>query len=229
MHVTKFLESLLYTLGFLFHGWHGPKRTSGIYIPETNTMCNLPDVPEERRSFTVNGHTVCGGMVNEEVQNNCKAFNTTTGQWETSATFRPARYHHCSWLSSQGLYLMGGIETESSTTLIHNTGDYEEGFQLRNPFREACAISDPDTDTVIITGGWYGVYLSFVTRYNVDGFDEKLPTINVARNGHGCSSYLDSEGHKVKENMKISIIDTYSVFRCCLYMVATHLEPLQKT
>jgi len=183
--------------GFLFSGWQ-PTRTSRIYIPETNTMCELPQVPEERRSYSAIGQTVCGGIINDQVQNTCKALNTTTGQWETSATFQPPRWRHCSWLSSKGLYLMGGIGTERTTTLIHNSTNFEEGFQLKNPFREACAFSDPDTDTVITTGGWWqGDYLAFVTRYNVDGFVEELPQINIARNEHGCSSYLDSEGNKV--------------------------------
>lgn len=98
---------------------------------------------------------------------------------------------------------MGGTNTETSTTLIKSPTEIEGGFPLQNPFREACAISDADTDSVIITGGWYGDYLSFVTRYNIDGFVEELPPLNIARNGHGCSNYLNNQGNKVSKQKSV--------------------------
>ena len=54
-------------------------------------------------------------------------------------------------------------------------------------FRRACSISDYTTDTVIITGGWYA--MSTVTRYDISGFLEDLPSLNEGRDNHGCAAF----------------------------------------
>ena len=57
----------------------------------------------------------------------------------------------------------------------------------------ACNISL--TDSVVITGLDYP--LNIVSRYNKDGWLEDLPSLNVGRNGHGCSQY-SSGGEQVR-------------------------------
>ena len=52
----------------------------------------------------------------------------------------------------------------------------------------ACAIPDPDTDTVVITGG-YGT-LNTVAVYSVQGWQEDLPSLNIGREQHACTSYM---------------------------------------
>ena len=53
----------------------------------------------------------------------------------------------------------------------------------------ACAIPDPDTDTVVVTGGhWTGGHY-LVSVYNVTGWQEDLPNLNTERYGHACTSY----------------------------------------
>ena len=66
-------------------------------------------------------------------------------------------------------------------------------------FRSSCGIEMEDT--VIITGG--ALYLAFgvsdkATIYNDNGFVEDLPSLNIARYGHGCGHYItDTNGTKV--------------------------------
>ena len=73
---------------------------------------------------------------------------------------------HVSWKNSQGVLLMGGSKNISagsesnpedvlslSTTLLQPGGSYIEGFSLDKPVYGSCAIEDPKTDSVIITGG----------------------------------------------------------------------------
>ena len=57
-----------------------------------------------------------------------------------------------------------------------------------------CAIPDPDTDTVVITGGLDT--LTTVSVYNVQGWQEDLPSLNIGREGHACTSYI-SGGKRV--------------------------------
>ena len=58
----------------------------------------------------------------------------------------------------------------------------------------ACAIADPDTQTVTITGGrqanssFYGVPV-----YGLEGWQEDLENLNVNRIDHACTSFV-SEG-----------------------------------
>ena len=65
-------------------------------------------------------------------------------------------------------------------------------------YRDACSISLPDS--VIITGGYDT--RNIVSRYSRDGWVEDLPSLRVARYGHGCSQYL-SGGEQVRLTMTI--------------------------
>ena len=55
-----------------------------------------------------------------------------------------------------------------------------------------------DGETGVLTGGSDGSAneIDKVTRYNRDGMVEILPSLNIARRAHACSS-LDIDGKKV--------------------------------
>ena len=61
-------------------------------------------------------------------------------------------------------------------------------------YRQACAI--PDTDTVIITGGYNTE--TTVSRYSVQGWQEDLPALTKGRLNHACTSYM-SGGRRVRK------------------------------
>ena len=68
-------------------------------------------------------------------------------------------------------------------------------------FRSSCAIPDPDTNTVIITGGGGFPYnrdenYTLVSRYNKDGWLADLPPLNIGRYQHSCTSYV-ARGERV--------------------------------
>ena len=69
-------------------------------------------------------------------------------------------------------------------------------------FSEACSITDYESDTVILTGGERDdTRASNVTeRYGHSGLIETLPSLNVGRQGHGCSSYF-KDGKQVILNV----------------------------
>ena len=66
-------------------------------------------------------------------------------------------------------------------------------------FRSSCAIPDPDTNTVIITGG--GGFPSYnrdqnytlVSRYDKNGWLADLPPLKIGRYQHSCTSYVVGE------------------------------------
>ena len=59
---------------------------------------------------------------------------------------------------------------------------------LNKYFRSACAIPDPDSSSVIITGG-VGQYGN-VYRYTMAGWAGALPSLNTGRYWHACGSYV---------------------------------------
>ena len=58
-------------------------------------------------------------------------------------------------------------------------------------FSNACAIEDPDTETVVITGGYYTSGTP-VSVYGHQGWVEDLPHLNTGRLYHACTSYKTS-------------------------------------
>ena len=62
-------------------------------------------------------------------------------------------------------------------------------------YRDSCAIDDPDTQTVIITGGYKT--RTTVSVYGLQGWVEDLQPLNTERYFHACSSYK-SGGNRVR-------------------------------
>ena len=62
--------------------------------------------------------------------------------------------------------------------------------------RSACAIADHENDEVIITGGRNSEIDRRVSVYNEAGWQRDLPSLNQAREKHGCGSYVN-RGKKV--------------------------------
>ena len=54
-------------------------------------------------------------------------------------------------------------------------------------------LEDKSTDSIIVTGGMGNE----VTRYDLLGYLEDLPSMLRIRNNHGCGSYVNSDGTQV--------------------------------
>ena len=58
-------------------------------------------------------------------------------------------------------------------------------------------MQEPDTDTVVVTGGEYS--LTSVSRYGEEGWIEDFSSgLNTGRWAHGCSSFLSRDNERVK-------------------------------
>ena len=54
-------------------------------------------------------------------------------------------------------------------------------------YSSACSIEDPDTETVVITGGYDT--MTTVSVYGLQGWEDDLPSLNTGRRYHACTSY----------------------------------------
>ena len=66
--------------------------------------------------------------------------------------------------------------------------------QIQFHDRWACAIPDPDSSSVVITGGL--LFPEVVSRYGRKGWIEDLQNLTEPRSHHGCGSYT-SNGQRV--------------------------------
>ena len=113
-----------------------------------------------------------------------------------------------------------------TTSLLKPNGTVESGFSLRwklrfaaNVFasniktsifsRGACAIPDPDTDTVIVTGGRFSYVI--VSIYNEEGWVRNLKGLNKKRRFHGCTSFVTG-GEKVNTVPLMRCFELFQLF-----------------
>ena len=58
-------------------------------------------------------------------------------------------------------------------------------------YSDSCAIEDPDTNTLINTGGVFDN--TRVAVFGEEGWRRDLEPLNIGRNDHACSSYTSGE------------------------------------
>ena len=90
-----------------------------VYVPSTGQSCSLPSLPDERISHTMDSLYICGGDYSSST--NCLHFSS--GQWYTSHTLVEKRYGHSSWQTDQGLVLMGGGGSPSTSEIVPTAGE----------------------------------------------------------------------------------------------------------
>ena len=137
---------------------------------------------------------LCGGF-DLKTQYFCRQWNSEEGKFpeKTVHQFEVPRSYHVSWtpISENETFLIGGgfTSTHSSSILLKPgvTPGYA-GFPLKYKINAACSTPDPETNTVVITGGIY--FPNTASLYNRDGFVENFGNLNYPRKYHGCTSYV---------------------------------------
>ena len=115
----------------MISGGDGPGATeqSVEVILEDGSTCTMPNLPPPGRSHhSASGLTLCGGVAGA-VSQRCSTFN---GGWETSHYLSKDRFGSESWLSPNGIYIIGGGGTELLSNTSSNTSP---GFGLSNDTR----------------------------------------------------------------------------------------------
>ena len=113
-------------------GWNDDVglRSYEIFDPVTKERCSIPQLPRNRYYHSQNGGLVCGGS-HSEAKTNCAKWSPTSGNWTQSHTLRHNRYHHVSWATASGVYLIGGYESPRTSEKVKLDSSVEEGFNLK--------------------------------------------------------------------------------------------------
>ena len=113
-------------------GWNDADdlRSTEIFSPVAKERCSLPQLPQNRYYHSQNGGLVCGGS-HPDAKSNCVKWSPAFGNWTTSHTLRQERYHHVSWATASGVYLIGGFKSPRTSERVKLDGSVEEGFSLK--------------------------------------------------------------------------------------------------
>jgi len=194
-------ETITASTGILLSGGgsQGESNTE-VFMPLTGKTCNFPRLPDSREDHTMDtvGNTpiICGGRWGSTGYS-CLQLSPTSekGSWTKYATLKEDRHGHTSWVSPEGIVLMGGTITGNALYGLDNTEIVNGGYSFKPEEKNAMSCAIKLKDYVIITGG--GGYMKYedekvmkrVTKYNLQGHMETFPELQIGRNSHGCGHY----------------------------------------
>ena len=102
------------------------------YNPHTKKICKLPDLP-----YDVYGHTLCGGLLcgGYGGEKSCLKFGPA-GFVKATVTLQQNRRDHLCWNVAQGILLLGGNDSSTTTELVVRDGSASMlKFNLMYPAR----------------------------------------------------------------------------------------------
>ena len=91
-------------------------------------ICSLPDLPYLSQGHTQTGVTLCGGHRSPQ-RTTCHTLSSS-GSWELSHNLTENRREHCAWDSPQGIILIGGDFSDTTTEILLENGETNPGFNL---------------------------------------------------------------------------------------------------
>jgi len=182
----------------------GYTHKSEVYLPSSGKTCPMPSVPGPRYHHTMdtldNTPVICGGAFTYSTTMSCIQLSTTSveGVWTDWNSTTKERTGHASWVSSEGLVLIGGDYSPFTAEIVPPPPGRDLRLKMRTKTRTefrvkwACLIEDGNS--TIITGGKR--QRENVRRFDLQGpkwnklqFLEDLPKLNEGRWAHGCGSY----------------------------------------
>ena len=93
--------------------------------------CPMPTMPEARAGHTQTGTVVCGGDGwGGDGRKSCITFISGDVNWEKTHTLANERYYHSAWDSPQGVMLLGGRDSGTTSEILLENGDTDPGFNL---------------------------------------------------------------------------------------------------
>jgi hypothetical protein len=124
-----------------------------VFVPSTGYSCLMPSLPDDRKDHTMNNMYVCGGD-DFFARDLCIQF--VEGQWTSLSSTKESRDDHASWLTPQGLVLMGGSYNGGKSTEIITLkgGQGGPGFNLNYESRFVISIRTRISITSMITQGF---------------------------------------------------------------------------
>jgi len=151
-------------------------------------QCSLPDLPKSLSFHTVD---YVDGSALTCYGSSCLRLSPGTNTWEGAVNTIESRELHTSAVTSQGLLLIGGLGSISTTELVTVDGSAKESFTLEQGRMGHCSIQLSDSK-IVLTGGQ--LHPNLVTEYS--GIDngwqvtaKQLEPLITPRYYHACATY----------------------------------------
>ena len=123
-------EGMLITGGFTDNS--AKLKSVEAYNPHISKVCKLSNLPESRVGHTVCGGLLCGGQDNGR---SCLKFRPL-GFVKTTVTLKQSRINHLCWNLPEGVLLLGGESSPTTTELVLRDGSASVSkFGLTYPAR----------------------------------------------------------------------------------------------
>ena len=114
-------------------GGEGSLDSVEVFFPSSGSSCSLPSLPDERAGHTLDNLLLCGGGKYPSLPSNSACITFSSGKWVTSNSLISPRYGHASWVTDQGLLLLGGQDHFLESELVHlGGGQGEVSFPLQH-------------------------------------------------------------------------------------------------
>ena len=120
------LENILSVAGILITGgFNRDDRTSvEIFSLQSNTSCTLKSLPSPAGNHVQHNNMICK-------DNKCFTRDERTGDWSQSHQLKYVRDNTCVWEVEDGVILMGGYGSDTTSVMVRYDGTVEQTFDLQ--------------------------------------------------------------------------------------------------
>jgi hypothetical protein len=166
-------------------GGYTTRKSADVWRPDGSTTCSLPSLPE---NMTFPSVDLVGGNITACYASKC--WLLAKSGWEAGPdTLQSRRVHTSAVLPGEGLLLVGGQGSSTTTEIIRPGHKTTSAFTLTPGRWQHCSVQT--SNTLLISGGW-GPF-TLVQEYSgidSDSVSSKdLPSLNQGRRAHACGVY----------------------------------------
>ena len=116
----------------------GAPQSAEVFLPWSNTTCELPSLPDRRVGHVQSGNTLCGGGEwDSSTRRSCLQWRQ--GGWVTlPVTLTEERRSSSVWGTEEGLVIMGGYSDgaeQTSETVSSDGTNSVTSFRMAHPTR----------------------------------------------------------------------------------------------
>ena len=127
-------HSISVSAAILITGGDGATRSADVFLPWSNTTCQLPSLPDQKYLHVQSSQLLCGGG-GSSTQRSCVNWNKQRGDWVTlPVRLSEERYGSSLWAHGDQLVIMGGqsdAARESSETVSSDGAVTSRSFKMK--------------------------------------------------------------------------------------------------
>ena len=108
----------------LITGGDDTDKSAEVFLPWSNTTCQLPSLPDKRLGHVQAGQLLCGGAWDSSTWRSCLKWNKQTGGWDKlPLTLSEERRYSSLWDRGDQLGIMGGeLPAEETSETVSSDG-----------------------------------------------------------------------------------------------------------